>query len=288
MSRTLREVLAGGARVLAAAGVAGPARDARLLLAGVLGLEAGRLALEPERVLGAGEAARYEAAIAARAAGKPVSRILGRRAFWGRDFRITPDVLDPRPETETLIEAALALGPAGRLLDLGTGSGIIAVTLLCEWPEARALATDLSAACLDVAAENAARHGVGARLALRQADWFAGLTGGFGGRFGGRFGLIVSNPPYIRADEMAGLAREVREHDPALALSPGGDGLGAYRAIAAGLGAHLAPGGHVLLEIGPEQGGAVAALLASAGLEAIRVLPDLDGRDRVVAGQMPG
>ena len=277
MSRTLREVLAGGARVLAAAGVAGPARDARRLLAGVLGLEAGRLGLEPERVLGAGEAARYEAAIAARAAGKPVSRILGRRAFWGRDFRITPDVLDPRPETETLIEAALALGPAGRLLDLGTGSGIIAVTLLAEWPEARAVATDLSAACLDVAAENAARHGVAARLALQQADWFAGLTG--------RFGLIVSNPPYIRGDEMAGLAREVCDHDPHQALSPGGDGLDAYRAIAAGLGAHLAPGGYVLVEIGPEQGPDVTRLFHAAGLGALRILPDLDGRDRVVLGQ---
>ncbi len=280
MSRTLREVLAEGARALAAAGVAGAARDARRLLAGVLGLEAGRFALEPERVLGAGEAARFEAAIAARAVGKPVSRILGRRAFWGRDFCITPDVLDPRPETETLIEAALALGQVGRLLDLGTGSGIIAVTLLAEWPEARALATDISPACLEVAAENAARHGVGARLALQRADWLAGLKG--------RFEMIVSNPPYIRADEMAGLACEVRDYDPTLALSPGGDGLDAYRAIAAGLGAHLAPGGHVLLEIGPEQGAEVAALLVRAGLERIRILPDLDGRDRVVLGKMPG
>ncbi len=280
MSRSLREVLAGGARALAAAGVAEAARDARRLLAGVLGLEAGRLALEPERALTAGEAARFEAAIAARAAGKPVSRILGRRAFWGRDFRITGDVLDPRPETETLIEAALETGARAHILDLGTGSGILAVTLLAEWPEARALATDISPACLEVAADNAARHGVVSRLEFRRADWFTGLTG--------RFGLIVSNPPYIRADEMAGLAREVRDHDPALALSPGGDGLGAYRAIAAGLGAHLVPGGHVLLEIGPGQGADVAGLLAVAGLEAIRVLPDLDGRDRVVAGQMPG
>ncbi len=280
MTRHLREVLGQGVRALNEAGVDGALRDARLLLADALGLEVARLTLEPDLPVSAGEQARFQAAIAARCAGKPVSRILGRRAFWGRDFAVTPEVLDPRPETETLIAAALEIGAPARFADLGTGSGIIAVSLLGEWPKARAVATDIDPACLAVARENAARHGVESRLTTLRANWFAGLTG--------RFEMILSNPPYIAAEEMAALAPEVREHDPHIALSPGGDGLEAYRAICAGVALHLAPGGHLLVEIGPTQGAAVRALFEAAGLQNTRVLADLDRRDRVVLGQNPG
>jgi len=220
------------------------------------------------------EMARYEALLHRRLDHEPVSRIIGRRLFWGRDFRITPHVLDPRPETETLVAEALA-GPApARLLDLGTGSGILAVTLLAEWAQSEALASDLSPEALIVARANAEDIGVADRLTLIEADWFSGIDAGFD--------LIVSNPPYIAASEMAGLDPEVREHDPEIALTPGGDGLDAYRAIAAGARARLAPGGRLLVEIGPTQGAQVAALLVAAGLSEVSVLPDLDGRDRVV------
>ncbi len=279
MTARLADLLRAGAARLRAGGIEGAARDARWLLAEAAGLAPERVLLDPERRLGAAQAARFEAMLDRRLAREPVARILGRRAFWGREFAVTPAVLDPRPETESLIAAALEGPVPERLLDLGTGAGILAVTLLAEWPGARAIATDIDPACLEVARENAARHGVADRLRLLHSDWFAAVEGGFD--------LIVSNPPYIAADELAGLAPEVRAHDPARALSPGGDGLAAFRAIAAGAAAHLAPGGRLLVEIGWQQGPEVAALFAEAGLSALRILPDLDGRDRVVVGQKP-
>jgi release factor glutamine methyltransferase len=266
-----RAVHAAAVARLRAAGVADAAGDARRLMAFALGLPPERMTLWPE-ALTADQAARFEAAVAARAARQPVAQIAGERLFRGRSFRVTRDTLDPRPETEALVDQALA-APFGRVLDLGTGTGCILVTLLAERPGAAGMGVDLSPAALAVAAENAGRHGVVADFAL--SDWFAAVRG--------RFDLIVANPPYVAEDEMAGLAPEVRDWEPRLALTPGGDGLGAYRAIAAGLPAHLAPGGRVLVEIGPTQAAPVAALFAAAGLRAICVLPDLDGRDRVVA-----
>lgn len=256
-------------------------RDSRALLAHALGLAPDRLILEHDREVTEAEMERYEALLHRRLEGEPVSRIIGRRMFWGRDFKVTPQVLDPRPETETLIEAALQ-GPAPeRLLDLGTGSGILAVTLLAEWQEAAALATDVSPGALAVAGANAEAHGVAGRLTLAEADWWDGIEDQ------GLFDLVVSNPPYIAADEMAGLATEVRDHDPEIALTPGGDGLTAYRAILGGVRHHLAPRGRVMVEIGPTQGEAVAAFFETAGLENIAILEDLDGRDRVVSGIGP-
>lgn len=266
-------VLAQAVQRLAAAGVAGPAGDARRLLAHALGVEAGRLTLILSDPLPAAAAERFEALIAARARRVPVSHLTGQRMFWGRDFAVTPDVLDPRPETEVLVAEALA-GPFSRVLDLGTGSGCILVTLLAEREGARGVGLDLSAAALAVAAENARRHGVFGRAAFALSDWWAAAEG--------QFDLIVANPPYVAAAEMAGLAPEVRDHEPHLALTDGGDGLSAYRAILAGLGDHLAPGGRALFEIGAGQGAAVAALARAAGLGVERLLPDLDGRDRVV------
>lgn len=250
-------------------------RGARLLMAHHLGVTAERLLLADHAALP--DAHGWAGLIARRLAGEPLTRIIGARDFWGRTFRVTPAVLDPRPDTETLIAAVLK-GPApARLLDLGTGSGILAVTLLAEWPAAHGVATDISAAALAVAGDNAQRHGVAARLDLRQADWWDGMTG--------QFDLIVANPPYIAIAEMPGLAPEVRDHDPHLALTDGADGLTAYRVIIAGLVAHLAPGGRVALEIGWTQGAAVSEMLADAGLTDITLHPDMETRDRVVTAR---
>lgn len=273
----LTEALGKGTGLLGFGGIEGAGRDARALLAEAVGIAPDRLVLEAQRDLTEAEWAAFQTLLSRRLEHEPVARILGRRTFWGRDFKITPQVLDPRPETETLIAEALA-GPApGRLLDLGTGSGIIAVTLLAEWPGATAVATDLCAGALAVARENAQVHQVGDRLTFVESDWFLGVEGAFD--------LIASNPPYIAADEMPGLARDVRGHDPDMALTPGGDGLDAYRAIAAEAAAHLAPGGRLIVEIGPTQGAAVAGMFRSAGLTGIAVRRDLDGRDRVVRAE---
>lgn len=260
------------------AGVEDAARDARVLLGHALGIAPNRLTLHMADPLAPEAAARFEMAIAARAARQPVSQITGQRLFWGRPFRVTRDVLDPRPETETLIAAALA-APFARVLDLGTGSGCILLTLLAERPAATGLGIDLSDAALAVARDTAAALGVGPRATFRTSDWFAAITG--------RYDLIVSNPPYIAEAEMPALAPEVRDWEPALALTPGGDGLAAYRVIAAGAGAHLAPGGRLMVEIGPTQGRTVAALFRAAGLQEVAVHPDLDGRDSVVAAAAP-
>ncbi|MDT8855651.1 peptide chain release factor N(5)-glutamine methyltransferase [Paracoccaceae bacterium Fryx2] len=275
---TLGEALRAATARLAAAGVPDPARDARHLLAHAARLPADRLTLHLSDTLTPDAADRLDAALAARAQRQPVSQIVGHRLFWGRRFGVTRDTLDPRPETEALIAAALA-EPFARVLDLGTGTGAILLTLLAERPAARGVATDISAAALEVARGNAAGMGLADRADFLLSDWFACVTG--------RFDLVVANPPYIAAAEMADLSPEVRDWEPHLALTPGGDGLAAYRAIAAAAPAHLAPGGRLMVEIGPTQGAAVSALFATAGLTGIAVLPDLDRRDRLVLGRMP-
>ena len=261
---------------LRAAGVPDPARDARVLLAHAARIEASRVTLIAPEDLSADIQDRYEQLISLRAIRVPVSHLLGEREFYGRRFKVSGDVLDPRAETETLIEAVLA-EPFQRVLDLGVGSGCILVTLLAERPDATGLGVDLSeAACLQASA-NAVLHRVAARADIAQSDWFAGVTG--------HFDLIVSNPPYIAVHEMDGLSEEVRQHEPRMALTDGGDGLDAYRRIAAGVMHHLALQGRLLVEIGPTQAAAVMALFAQAGLTGLRVLRDLDGRDRVILGR---
>ncbi|MFN3823850.1 MAG: peptide chain release factor N(5)-glutamine methyltransferase [Pseudorhodobacter sp.] len=266
-------LLAGAVTALRAAGVEGAARDARLLLAHARGIAPDRMILEMDGVADPAVAERFRALVDRRAARAPLSHLTGRRAFWGREFAVSPAVLDPRPETETLIAAALE-EPFGRVLDLGTGSGAILVTLLAERPEARGLGVDLSPDALAVAAENAGRAGVEDRAEFCLSDWWSAVEG--------RFDLIVANPPYIAAAEMAGLSPEVRDWEPHLALTPGGDGLDAYRALIPALPDHMGAGARVLLEIGPTQGAAVGAMLAAAGLGSIAVRRDMDGRDRVV------
>ncbi|MEM9425945.1 MAG: peptide chain release factor N(5)-glutamine methyltransferase [Pseudomonadota bacterium] len=205
---------------------------------------------------------------------EPFSHIAGYRDFWKHRFRVTPDVLDPRPDTETLVQLALE-APFSKVLDLGTGSGCILISLLAERPGARGVGTDMSEKAVLLAGENAAEIGVVDRLVLPLSDWFADV--------GGRYDLIVSNPPYITAGEMAKLAPEVQQFEPRVALTDEADGLTAYRAIAAGAPDHLTPGGRLLVEIGPTQARAVSEIFVAAGLADVTIHPDLDGRDRVVA-----
>ena len=270
--------MAGAAARLRAAGVPDPARDARVLLAHAAKIDASRVTLIAPEELSADVADRYEQLISLRCIRVPVSHLIGEREFYGRRFNVSGDVLDPRPETEILIEAALSR-PYERVLDLGTGSGCILVTLLAERPEATGLGVDLSeAACLQASA-NAVLHGVSERADIRQSDWLANVAG--------QFDLILSNPPYIAQSEMEDLSPEVRDHEPEMALTDGADGLEAYRNILARVMQHLVVGGRLLVEIGPSQGRSVADLFQNAGLQGVQILPDLDGRDRVVSGFRP-
>lgn len=273
------EALRRAVRTLAEAGIEGAARDARRLLAHALGVPAERITVVAGDEMSAAAEAAFAAAVAARAARQPVSQITGRRDFYGLGFRVTPDTLDPRPETELLVAAALER-PVVRMLDLGTGTGCILLSCLKGMPFATGIGTDVSEAALAVAAENAATLGLARRARFLCSDWFASVPG--------RFDLIASNPPYIAAAEMADLAPEVRDWEPPGALTPGGDGLDAYRAIAAGAPARLMAGGRLILEIGPGQAEAVAALLTAQGFPAPEIRRDLDGRDRVVIATMPG
>ncbi|SNR42103.1 peptide chain release factor N(5)-glutamine methyltransferase [Puniceibacterium sediminis] len=275
------ELLVRGARTLKLASVPDPATDARRLLAHALGVQTGRLTLFLPEDVSVSQTEFYDDLIARRAHREPVSHLTGKRMFYGRDFRVTKDVLDPRPETETLIEAALAQ-KFQRVLDLGTGSGCIVLTLVAECDGATGVGTDLSDAALTIARSNRTALGLDDRVSLETGSWFAAL-----GNRGERFDLIVSNPPYIAADEMADLAPEVREHEPRMALTDEGDGLAAYRAIIAEAPAHLAAGGRLLVEIGPTQGAEVSAMMVAAGLAKITVFQDMDGRDRAVQGCMP-
>jgi release factor glutamine methyltransferase len=270
---TAAEAMVAATARLRAAGIAEPARDARVLLAHAARIDAARVTLIAPENLHPDIGERYEQLIALRAIRVPVSHLVGEREFYGRRFKVSGDVLDPRPETETLVEAALS-EPFERLLDLGVGSGCILVTLLAEQGRGTGLGVDLSeAACLQASA-NVVLHRVDDRAAIAQSDWFGAVQG--------EFDLIVSNPPYIAQDEMDGLQDEVRRHEPAMALTDGGDGLGAYRLICRDAMRHLAPGGRLLVEIGPTQATAVTALLVQAGFRGMDVLRDLDGRDRVI------
>lgn len=262
---------------LVAAGITDAPRDARVLLAHAAGIAPERLTLHLADPLDAAAEAAFVEAVTRRAAREPVSHITGTRLFWGRAFRVTPDTLDPRPETEILVEAALA-EPFVKCLDLGTGTGCVLLSCLAGMPMAQGTGTDIHPATLTVAEENAQRLGLTSRARFVLSDWFGAVQG--------RFDLILSNPPYISDAEMADLSPEVL-HEPRRALTPGGDGLDAYRAIARGAPARLMPGGRLMVEIGPAQGQAVAALFAAEGFADIRILPDLDGRDRVVAGRKP-
>ena len=259
------------------------AAEASLLLGHVLGRDATWLIAHDDAPVPAQEAARFAELVARRVAGEPVAYLVGRRGFWTLDLAVTPDTLVPRPETELLVEQALARLDASRPLrvaDLGTGSGAIALAIASERPRVSVVATDRSLAALEVARRNAASHGLDARVEFRAGDWFAPLAGE-------RFDMVASNPPYI-AEGDPHLEQGDLRHEPATALSSGADGLDAIRVIIADAPAHLVPGGWLLLEHGYDQGPAVRALLAAAGFEAVATAVDLEGRDRVGLGRLPG
>lgn len=270
----IQEALRALTAQLADAQIDTPAREARLLLAHAMGVGHERLVLMAHDEL---DPAHYDRAVsycARRAEGEPTSLIRGYREFFGRRFCVTADVLDPRPETEILVAEGLAQ-PFETVLDLGTGSGCIVISLLAERPSARGVGADLSAKALQIAKDNAQMLGVQDRAEFVLSNWLNAISG--------TFDLIVSNPPYISDVEMTELTREVLDHDPHMALTPGGDGLQPYRILAAQAQDYLAPRGRILCEIGWKQGPDVAALFQGAGWADVRILPDLDGRDRVLA-----
>ena len=271
-----QDLLRQGIAELNAAGIEGAARDAHVLMAYCLKIDRSRLTLILRDEADYFTLHEFMVLIRERARRSPVSAIVGYKEFFGRRFVVNEDVLDPRPETECLVALALEQ-PFSQVLDLGTGSGCILLTLLAERADATGVGIDWSERALAVARKNAALLGLEDRIWPTRGNWFAGV--------GGEFDLIVSNPPYIAVDEMEGLMPEVRDHDPRVALTDEGDGLGAYRVIAAGVCEHLRPGGRVLVEIGPTQGAAVVALFETAGLETVQIYTDLDGRDRVVAAK---
>lgn len=263
---------------LDAAGVEGAVREARLLLAHALGTDgAGVIQIERD-VPGADALARFKAVCAMREARMPLSRIRQMREFYGRSFYINAHVLDPRPDTEILVEEAVRCLPeGGSVLDLGTGSGCILGSVLAERLDGRGVGVDLSPDALVVAQRNLEALGVGARSRLIEGSW--------GGGAGEMFDLVVSNPPYIRVEDMIGLAPEVLQHDPEMALTDGGDGLGAYREIVALAPSYLRDGGWLLMEVGAGQAGDIEKMMVAEGFSVLESLKDLAGHQRVVRGQ---
>lgn len=280
----LGEAARAAQQTLVACGIDDAGRDARLLVAAAVGGTTADIIAHPERTLSTDAQARLAAMLARRCAHEPVSRILGEREFYGRRFALSPATLDPRPDTETLIEVALSIATREdwrareiRILDIGTGTGCLLLTLLAELPNATGLGTDISGEALATAASNAAALGLGERASFELHDVLDGLEG--------RFDLIVSNPPYIPSDDIEGLDPEVRNFDPRAALDGGADGLDIYRKIAADL-SRVRPG-WILLEVGADQSGAVALMLQQAFVKTreaeLSLHNDLCGHVRCVA-----
>jgi len=262
------------AQFLRAAGSPSPALDARLLAEHVAGAA---LATDGSAQLTPAQCARLRALSQRRAAGEPVARLKGRREFYGLEVALTPAVLDPRPDSEVLVDAALAHWPRqgrGRALDLGTGSACLIAAFLRARPHARALAVERSSAALQVARHNARALGVLGRVQFRRSDWFSHVSG--------TYRLVLANPPYIAAAEWEHLARDVAGYDPWAALYGGADGLAASRKIVRGAARYLAPDGVLLMEIAPHQKAALAALAHGAGLRLQGAARDLAGRERVL------
>ncbi len=278
MTETIGALIAEGAARLKAAGIDSPMREARLLLGQAAGIGLSTMIGWPEREVAADAAVAYRGFLARRLQHEPVSRILGHREFWSLDFAVTAATLDPRPDTETLVEAVLARLPDRqaplRLADFGTGTGCILLALLSELPNAYGIGLDRSPDAARVAAANAASLGFAGRAGFVVGDWAESVAGGLD--------LVVSNPPYIPSAQIDRLDAEVADYDPITALDGGADGLDAYRRLAPEFARILKPGGLAAFEIGQGQDPDVAALCRAAGLQVIEIRPDLAGIGRVV------
>jgi len=268
-------------RAFRSASIDEPEADARVLVGHALRLDRARLIAQSDRILDAREITAISALAARRLAREPVSRILGQREFWSLALTVTPDVLVPRPETETLVEAGLDFVVRSglrmeklKVLDIGTGSGALLLALLSELPAAIGTGTDISTEALRVAQENAAQYGFQSRCNFVNCDIASAAEG--------QFDLVVSNPPYIAHAEIASLAREVKDYDPTVALDGGKDGLAAYRSIAAQVRQFLAPGGRLFVEIGIGQEPAVRSIFTEVGLIVGKAREDLGGIPRVL------
>jgi len=272
------------AGALAAGGLEEPRRRARRLVAAALGLSEAEVFARPEHILSAEEHDRIVAIARRVVAREPLSRVLGRRAFWGLDFTLSPDTLDPRPDSETVVEAVLARltdrATAYRFLDFGTGSGCLLLALLSEYPAASGVGIDIAFGAARTARHNAERFGMRQRARFVVGDW--------GGALDGVFDAIVANPPYIATADLARLMPEVRDHDPRRALDGGADGLAAYRAISPELPRLIAPGGLFAGEIGAGQAEAAAKIIAAGGLAVEGITPDVAGIPRVLVARRPG
>ena len=272
----VQELLIASQAKLRECGISDPIRDARLLLADCLELRTQNLNLLNDSYISEIKISKFWRMVKERCKRKPVSKILGYRSFWGRDFEINENVLDPRGDTETLIELILDC-KFDNMLELGTGSGAIAITVLAERPEVTCVATDISEYALKTASTNSKRHGVESRLKLLHSNWFEKISGSFD--------VIVSNPPYISSEEYAQLSAEVVKYDPKISLTLGGDGLEAYREILSRALEKLSKNGHIFLEIGYTQANAVKHLFREAGFQQIKVHKDLGSRDRVISAK---
>ena len=280
MSLTLVQAWKTAKARLDATGISGPVIDARLLVEAAADATRADIITDPQRELTAQQEARLEDFLTRRERREPVSHILGRKGFWKIMLRVTPDVLTPRPDTETVVEYVLRDFPEHepwQVLDLGVGSGAILLAILAERPAATGLGIDISEEALAVARDNAANLGLAGRLALMRSDWTALLGESM-------FDLVVSNPPYIATGVIETLEPEVRDHEPRLALEGGADGLDHYRVLAPEILRVLKPGGQFAVEIGYDQKDAVEALFREAGAVGVHTMRDLSDHDRVVAG----
>ena len=280
MSLTLLTAWRSAKQRLERAGLAGPVIDARLLVEAACEATRADIVTDPRRQLSPDQESRLADYLARREHREPVSHILGRKGFWKIMLQVNRDVLTPRPDTETVVDAALKGFPehaAWNVLDLGVGSGAILLAILAERPAAKGLGVDVSEEALAVARDNAAALGLAGRLALMRGDWAVGLADD-------SFDLVVANPPYIASDVIATLEPEVSRYEPRLALDGGPDGLAAYRILAPEILRVLKPGGRFAVEIGYDQKTAVEALFRAAGAAALTTLRDLGDRDRVVTG----
>jgi release factor glutamine methyltransferase len=269
------------ASALIKAGIDEPRRRARALLAAVLDLSAAEIFAHPERKLNPAQQARIAAMLERMLAHEPLSRIVGKREFWGLEFLLSADTLDPRPDSETIVDSVLTRLPQRdrpyRFLDLGTGTGCLLLALMSEYPKSSGVGVDIAPGAARTAHENAERLGLGARAHFAVGRWAAALAG--------RFDAVIANPPYIEQSVITDLPREVRDYDPIRALDGGADGLEAYRAIAADLPRLLPPGGIFAAEIGQGEAELVAAILRRHGLRVEAIVPDLAGIARVVVAR---